>query len=159
MASEQVKIMNFRVVIAILVMSLWTVMAQGSSELLQFDNLQQEKRFHALIDELRCMVCQNQNLADSNAALASDLRDRTYRMIRDGNTDDEIIDYMVARYGDFVLYRPPVKTSTYVLWFGPAVIFLLAIVSVLFTSKRMRARTVSRLSSAEQRKVRDLLDK
>lgn len=87
---------------------------------------EQERRFQALAHELRCLVCQNQNIAESNAELASDLRIQTRTMLRDGATDTEIRDYMTARYGDFVLYRPPVKPSTYVLWFGPGLILFIA---------------------------------
>lgn len=78
-----------------------------------------EKRLNALSAELRCLVCQNQSLADSHADLAQDLRDEVYRMLNDGKTDDEIVGFLVERYGDFVLYRPPVAGITYLLWFGP----------------------------------------
>lgn len=96
-------------------------------EVLKFDNVEQEQRYHALIKELRCLVCQNQNLAESNADLAKDLRDKTYQMVVAGSSDSEIIDYMVDRYGDFVLYRPPIKVSTIVLWAGPFIILLIGL--------------------------------
>ena len=78
-----------------------------------------EKRLLGLSEELRCLVCQNQNIADSNAELAQDLRREIRGMIKDGKSDKEIIDFMVVRYGDFVLYRPPVKATTLLLWAGP----------------------------------------
>ncbi|MBA4178123.1 MAG: cytochrome c-type biogenesis protein CcmH [Leptothrix sp. (in: Bacteria)] len=78
-----------------------------------------EKRMLAVAAELRCLVCQNQTIADSNADLAVDLRNQVREMLRKGQSEKEIVDYMTARYGDFVLYRPPVKTTTALLWFGP----------------------------------------
>ena len=80
---------------------------------------QLEKRVMAVAVELRCLVCQNQTIADSNAGLAVDLRNQTREMLRAGKSEREILDYMTARYGDFVLYRPPVKSTTALLWFGP----------------------------------------
>ncbi len=84
-----------------------------------------KERFKSLTSELRCLVCQNQTIADSNAALAVDLRNEVQRLLHAGATDAAIIDYMVARYGDFVLYRPPVKSTTLLLWAAPA-LFLIA---------------------------------
>ncbi len=88
----------------------------------QFDDPAQETRYHALIDKLRCLVCQNQNLADSNADLARDLRDKTFEMITAGRSDEEITDFMVARYGEFVLYEPPLNMHTVLLWLAPALL-------------------------------------
>ncbi len=132
--------------------------AEAAEEVLQFDGPQQEQRYLDLIDELRCMVCQNQNLADSNAALAEDLRGRTYEMVRTGKSNDEILDYMVARYGEFILYRPPLRTSTFLLWFGPLAFLLLAVITVLVYWRRTRNRSAVSLSSVERQKVRQLLD-
>ena len=83
-----------------------------------------EKRLQELSKELRCLVCQNETIADSNAELAVDLRREIRGLIRDGRSDNEILDFMVTRYGDFVLYRPPVKASTLLLWGGPLVLLL-----------------------------------
>ncbi len=127
-------------------------------EVLDFDSAAEEQRYTALIDELRCMVCQNQNLADSNAALARDLRERTYKMIRGGNSDQEIVDYMVERYGDFVMYRPPLKSTTYLLWFGPLIFLSLAIVTFFVYARRSRNREVPVLSYAERQKAQQMLD-
>jgi len=98
-----------------------------------------EKRMQAIAIELRCLVCQNQTIADSNADLAVDLRNQVREMLRQGKTDREIIDYMTARYGDFVLYRPPIKSSTALLWFGPALL-LVGGVAVLLVVLRRRSR-------------------
>jgi cytochrome c-type biogenesis protein CcmH len=81
-----------------------------------------EARMVRITSELRCLVCQNQTIADSNAALAVDLRQETREMLRKGKSDAEIVDYMTARYGDFVLYRPPLRATTVLLWFGPALL-------------------------------------
>ena len=98
-----------------------------------------EKRLQGLSEELRCLVCQNQNIADSNAELAQDLRREIRGMIKSGKSDKEIIDFMVARYGDFVLYRPPVKGITLLLWGGPIALMLLGLL-VLRSYLKKRAR-------------------
>ncbi|MDP1900321.1 MAG: cytochrome c-type biogenesis protein CcmH [Rubrivivax sp.] len=98
-----------------------------------------EARVLAIAVELRCLVCQNQTIADSNAELAVDLRNQVREMLRRGDSDRQIIDYMTARYGDFVLYRPPVKPTTMVLWFGPALL-LAGGVGILILVLRRRSR-------------------
>lgn len=94
----------------------------------QFDSPEVQDRYQQLIDELRCLVCQNQNLADSNAPLAQDLRREIQAMLEEGQSDEQIREFMVARYGDFVLYRPPLKPITIALWFGPALALLGALI-------------------------------
>jgi len=90
----------------------------------QFTGTAEEKRFHALVSELRCVMCQNQSLADSNAQIARDLRNEVLQLMRQGKSDAEIKDFLVARYGEFVLYRPQVESKTWLLWFGPALVLL-----------------------------------
>jgi cytochrome c-type biogenesis protein CcmH len=104
-----------------------SVLAQRSpvQEPMVFENQQQEDRFKQLTQELRCLVCQNQNLADSDAQLAHDLRAEVHEMLLAGNSNDEIKQFMVERYGDFVLYRPPVQKNTYLLWLAPLVLLLI----------------------------------
>ena len=102
-----------------------------------FTSPEHEERYHALIDELRCLVCQNQTIADSNADLASDLRREVYRMVEDGRGAEEIAGFMVARYGDFVLYRPPLRSGTVLLWAGP---FLLVVVGLAVLALHLRRR-------------------
>ena len=104
-----------------------SVLAQNSpvQEPMIFENQQQEDRFKVLTQELRCLVCQNQNLADSDAQLAHDLRAEVHEMLTAGKTDDEIKQFMVERYGDFVLYRPPVQENTYLLWLAPLVLLFI----------------------------------
>jgi cytochrome c-type biogenesis protein CcmH len=96
-----------------------------------------EKRVMALSSELRCLVCQNQTIADSNAELAIDLKNQVREKLGQGMSDKDIIDYMVERYGDFVLYRPPVKSITWLLWFGP---FLLLVAGIFFLGLKLSRR-------------------
>ena len=98
-----------------------------------------EARMLAITEELRCLVCQNQTIADSHSGLAEDLRQQVREQLRKGASDDDVRKYMVERYGDFVLYRPPVKSSTLLLWVGPALL-LLGAVAGLFWTLRRRAR-------------------
>jgi len=98
-----------------------------------------EARMLRIASELRCLVCQNQTIADSDASLAVDLRRETRELLKQGKTEGEVIDYMTARYGDFVLYRPPLKATTALLWFGPAVL-LLGGTAVLVVVLRRRGR-------------------
>ena len=98
-----------------------------------------EARMVRIASELRCLVCQNQTIADSNAALAVDLRREARALLKQGKSDDEVVAYMTARYGDFVLYRPPLKATTMLLWFGPAVM-LLGGAAVLIVVLRRRGR-------------------
>ncbi len=94
-------------------------------EPLVFANQQQQERFNKLTEELRCLVCQNQNLADSDAPLAHDLRREVHEMVLAGRTNKQIKEFLVTRYGDFVLYRPPVQKNTYLLWLAPLVLLLI----------------------------------
>lgn len=107
---------------------------------LQFTSTAEEKRFHALVSELRCVMCQNQSLADSNAQIARDLRREVLELMRQGKTDAQVRDFLVARYGEFVLYRPQVESKTWLLWFGPALVLLAGGVIVAGIVRR-RARS------------------
>lgn len=89
---------------------------------------QKEAQFEHLLKNLRCLVCQNQDLADSNADLAKDLRLQVYNLVKEGKSDTEITDYLTTRYGDFVLFKPPVKALTFLLWFGPFLFLILGVV-------------------------------
>jgi cytochrome c-type biogenesis protein CcmH len=116
-----------------------------------------EERLMNLSRELRCLVCQNETLADSRADLAVDLRNEIREQMKAGKTDQEIIAFLTARYGDFVLYRPPVKAATYFLWFGPFVL-LLAGLFVLFRYLRQRRQLITEQPlSADQRRDAEAL--
>lgn len=116
----------------------------------------QQRRYQDLINQLRCLVCQNQSIAESNADLANDLREQVRLQIEAGRRDEEIIDYMTARYGDYVLYRPPLKWKTSALWFGPFVILLAAIVVALRTVRRAPPAPANPAPEAER--LRALLE-
>lgn len=118
-----------------------------------------EKRMVALAENLRCLVCQNESLASSHAELAEDLRREVREQIRAGKTDKEITDYLVERYGDFVLYEPPMKSYTVLLWFGPFAL-LLGGAGMLFYQLRKRRQTVpeAKLTAEAQKRANALLN-
>jgi cytochrome c-type biogenesis protein CcmH len=118
-----------------------------------------EKLVNDISAELRCLVCQNQTIADSHAALAVDLKNQVRQMVASGKTQTEIVDYMVQRYGDFVRYRPPVKPTTYLLWAGPFIL-LIAGVALLISNLRKRRQVVADapLSTDESDRLQSLLD-
>jgi cytochrome c-type biogenesis protein CcmH len=119
-------------------------------------NTELDKRVAALAHELRCLVCQNQTLADSNAPLAVDLRNQIREQLEAGKSERDVIDFMVARYGDFVLYRPPFKASTAALWLGP--FLLLALGAWLFLGIVRRKREEPLLSQADRERAAKLLE-
>lgn len=117
-----------------------------------------EKRVMALAEDLRCLVCQNETLAGSHAPLAVDLRQQIREQMKAGKSDQEIVAFMTERYGDFVLFRPPVKITTYLLWFGPFLLLAGGIVVQLLYLKRRRERLRERpLSESERKRVEALL--
>ena len=118
-----------------------------------------EKRLVAISTELRCLVCQNESLAGSQAELAVDLRREIRGMIQEGKSDNEIMDFMVNRYGDFVRYRPPLKGTTLLLWFGPVLLFVGGLGGLFFfLRRRSRAIQDTPLSAKEQREAERLLE-
>ena len=118
-----------------------------------FDSPEDEARYQQLIEEIRCLVCQNQNIADSNAPLARDLRTQVVEMISQGKSDAEIKTFMTDRYGDFVLYAPPVKSSTWVLWFGPAAILVGGMMFLVVTLRRRMAQAPELLADPDQEEL------
>lgn len=119
-----------------------------------------EKKVNQISSELRCLVCQNQTIADSHAELAIDLKNQVREMVKTGQTQDQIVDYMVQRYGDFVRYRPAFKTTTMLLWAGPF-LFLLVGLTMLVINLRKRTTTVKddeNLSSEESNRLKELLE-
>lgn len=126
----------------------------------EFTDKQSRERYSQLTQELRCPKCQNQNLADSNSPISSDMRREVYRMISAGESDAHIRDFMVERYGEFVLYRPQVNPQTWALWFGPFVLLLIgALVIVLLVRRSRQERGANALSASEQARLQALLDK
>ncbi|RLU01951.1 MAG: cytochrome c-type biogenesis protein CcmH [Ketobacter sp.] len=133
--------------------------AYATIDAYEFDDYEKEQRFRVLIGELRCPKCQNQNISDSNAGLAKDIKDRAYRLINEGKSNQEITSYMVERYGDFITYRPPMKPSTWFLWFGPFVLTSLAIVILLIRKLKAKPPEPVSVDAAKHKKVEDLLKK
>jgi cytochrome c-type biogenesis protein CcmH len=123
-----------------------------------FDDPDQAEDFRAIIEEMRCLVCQNESLAGSNAELAVDLRNEIYEMMSGGQSKEDIINFMVARYGDFVLYSPPLKPSTYPIWFGPLIVFLIGAVVLFRILKRKSVSTETELSVEEEQRLNRLLN-
>ena len=125
-----------------------------------FSSPEHEKLYRALVDELRCLVCQNQNIAESNADLASDLRREVFRMVEAGQSADEISGFMVARYGDFVLYRPPLKGGTILLWVGPFVLAAIGLTALAVHLRRRRraAAAAAPLDAGERERVRRIVE-
>jgi len=123
-----------------------------------FDDPAKEEDFRSLIGEMRCLVCQNESLAASNADLAVDLRNEIYGMMKGGQSKDDIVDFMVQRYGDFVLYSPPVKPTTYPIWFGPLLLFLLGAFLLMRALKKKKQSRETSLSEEEQKRLDSLLN-
>jgi cytochrome c-type biogenesis protein CcmH len=140
----------------LVIFGLWVAPLQAAIEAYQFDSPEMEADYNQLIDELRCLVCQNQNLSGSDADLARDLRRETYQMLQQGKSQQEVVDFMVARYGDFVLYRPQFQSNTYLLWLGP---FLLLVLVLYLVVRRLRAADKPvEVDAATMAKAKQLLE-
>ncbi|MBL7249240.1 cytochrome c-type biogenesis protein [Alloalcanivorax sp. C16-2] len=124
----------------VLLTLLLTAPLRAAIDIYQFDDTAQQDRFHRLTEELRCPKCQNQSIADSDAEIARDMRERVARMIRDGRSNEEIVEFFVARYGDFVSYRPPVNERTAILWVGPVSLLILGGLGILLLARRASRR-------------------
>ena len=131
--------LSYLLVLAVLLFYTFDVIAKEAVPMAKDPEM--EKRVNAIASELRCLVCQNQTIADSHAELAVDLKNQVRQMVSDGKTQDDIVAYMVQRYGDFVRYRPPMEASTFLLWVGPFLLMVLGII-ILFTSLRKRREVV-----------------
>lgn len=124
--------------IVLLVMILIPLRLFAAEDVYRFNSAIDQKRFATLTSQLRCLVCQNQTLAESNAPLAADLRQQVYVHLQRGQSDKEIADYLVARYGNFILYRPPFNPATWVLWLGPLLFLLTGVLYLLFYIRKRR---------------------
>ncbi|TXD98663.1 cytochrome c-type biogenesis protein CcmH [Psychrobacter frigidicola] len=141
-----------------------TTPSYAAIDVYDFDSKRQEAQYRGLIDEFRCPKCQNQNLAGSDAPIAQDLKQKTYDMVKDGRSDAEIRQYMQERYGDFISYSPPVRPSTWVLWFFPPLLLIVVLGGWLWRNRGNRTRTIkprstvdSSLSAGEQEALDKLL--
>jgi cytochrome c-type biogenesis protein CcmH len=142
---EHVNTMRLTLIISILLLSVSLPLpaagpVEGDKEPLVFNSVEQEERFKKLTVELRCLVCQNQNLADSDAPLAQDLRKEIHDMLIAGQDDETIKSFMVQRYGDFVLYKPPMQGNTLALWVMPALFLAIGAIAVFFAVRKRNLR-------------------
>lgn len=154
-------------VASLILACLLSVTSYAAIDVYDFDSVQQEAQYRGLIEELRCPKCQNQNLAGSDAPIAQDLKQKTYDMVKDGRSDGEIRAYMQERYGDFISYKPPVRPSTWILWFFPPLLLLVLIVGWFWQSKRRQVvargqngvtvNSTAALTSAEKAELDRLL--
>lgn len=138
-----------------------TGIAHAAIDTYEFANDTERERFRDLTTELRCPKCQNQDIADSNAPIAADLRKQIYTLMAAGKSNQQIIDYMVDRYGEFVRYKPEVSERTWLLWFGPAALLGLGVIvigAIVARRRRPAAATSTTLSAEEQARLDQLLD-
>ena len=157
-----------RAMAAVLLVIGLSMSAWANIDTYQFDNPRQEAQYRALIEEFRCPKCQNQNLAGSDAPIAQDLKQKTYDMVKDGRSDTEIRQYMNERYGDFISYKPPVRPSTWILWFFPPVLLVFVMLAWFIRNRNSSKRAAvianpiedgyAPLSAAEQQRLQDLLN-
>ena len=145
----------------ILIGLLFSFSAAAVIEVYSFESEEQEALFRTLTTELRCPKCQNNNLADSNASIAQDMRKKTYQMIENGKSEQQIVDYWIDRFGNFVLYKPPVTIATSVLWLGPGLFVIVGITIIVRNSRRKGQRqddqSEETLSAAEQDRLANIL--
>ncbi|MFD1804739.1 cytochrome c-type biogenesis protein CcmH [Mixta tenebrionis] len=146
-----------RKIILLLAAMLVSMSALATIETWQFDSAQQEQQYRELTASLRCPKCQNNSIGDSNAMIAADMRMKVYQLLKQGQSEEQITQYMIARYGDFVTYQPPVRASTLVLWAGP-LLFILAGGLVIFLRSRRLPAESERLDEAEQQRLDALLN-
>ncbi len=140
-----------KVLMALIVLWLSSFNAQAwTSDTYVFEDPVTETRYKALVKELRCPKCQNQNLADSNSPIAADLRREVYELLQQNKSDIEIVDFMVKRYGEFVLYRPKVSSLTYVLWFGPVILLVVGFLILMTILRKKPAKKQRQALSIEQ---------
>jgi len=145
-------------ILTLITLLLWAGLGGAGVEYREFKNPEQQEAYESLTSELRCLVCQNQTIADSNADLAADLRRQVYEMLEKGQSKDEVLKFMTERYGDFVLYNPPFKVKTLLLWLGPVLFFLIGALCVIVLIRRKQASPKPSLSDEQRQKIRRLLD-
>jgi len=149
---------SLKIIVLLILTLLFMSQANARFETHDFATPKMESDYNVLVQELRCLVCQNQNLADSNAELAQDMRLLVYKKLSEGLSREEIVDFMVVRYGDFVMYRPPVKKSTFLLWFGPLIFFAVAALVVFSYMRKQKKEVDVAIDDQQQKKAHSLLD-
>jgi cytochrome c-type biogenesis protein CcmH len=143
----------------LIVALLWMNQSYAAFNLKQFDNPEHAARYEDLIYQIRCLVCQNQTIADSDADLAKDLRNEIHKMILSGQSDQQIIDFMVERYGEFVLYKPRMQLKTWLLWGGPALLLITGIIILIFNHSSRNKQVDMEIDQHVLKKAQNLLDK
>ncbi|WP_193074833.1 cytochrome c-type biogenesis protein [Pseudomonas sp. FME51] len=149
--------------LGVLLVSMLAPLALAAVDTFEFDTEAQRQQFYQVSSELRCPKCQNQNIADSDAPIATDLRREVHRMVVEGKDDREILDFMVSRYGDFVRYKPALTPATVVLWFAPGALLLGGFVFLIVLLRRrqraLRESATQHLSQDEQLRLQSLLER
>jgi len=143
--------------ILLFIYSLLSNFAYANDEPVIFENKNLEERYYFLIEEIRCLVCQNQSLADSNAPLAQDLRNEIFKMIQANKSNIEIMEFLVERYGDFVLYDPPLTKKTWLIWFMPVLFLLSGALLIYSLQKRSATQSIIELSHSDREKLRNIV--
>lgn len=141
----------------LLIACCFVAVAHAAIDPYDFDNESQRERYRHFIEEMRCPKCQNQNLAGSDAPIAQDLRRELHRLLMEGRSDGEIVDFMVARYGAYILYDPPFDSKTALLWLAPVGFFIVGAIALAMIVRRRRAAPPADLSAAERARLDELL--
>ena len=136
---------------------LFSISLWAAIDTYKFDSVAQEEQYRDLTASLRCPKCQNNSIGDSNAMIAADMRLKVYELMKQGQSRQQIIDYMVARYGNFVTYEPPVTPSTLILWVGPAQFVVLGGLMIILRSRQRNSRSESELDESEQQRLDAIL--
>ncbi|PID41973.1 MAG: cytochrome c-type biogenesis protein CcmH [Proteobacteria bacterium] len=157
-ASASVGIVLFGIAL-IGVLLVWSSTTLAIVETREFDNDEQRSRYLELVETLRCPKCQNQNIADSNAPISADMRKAVHKLVLQGRQSDEVVEYMVNRFGEFVVYKPRLDPSTYLLWFGPFLIGIVGFIFVVMMARKSRNRSTETpvLSSSDKSTLNNLL--
>ncbi|USD66006.1 cytochrome c-type biogenesis protein [Vibrio sp. SCSIO 43136] len=132
--------------------------ASSAIDVHEFDSVEQEQLFKELSSTLRCPKCQNNSIGDSNAPLAQDLRQKVYEMLKQGKSEDQIVDYMIARYGNFVTYNPPITAATSILWLGPIAVVLLGFGFIVLRSRKKPTAAQQQWDEDKEARLKALLD-
>ncbi len=153
------QLIGFRCQLALALLLLWSAHSHAVIDVYKFEDDVTRQRYLSFIEEMRCPKCQNQNLAGSDSPIAADLRRELHRLLEEGKSDKEIVDFMVDRYGEYVLYRPRVKTNTALLWGLPAGLLLIGgvLVGLTLRQRQQKLGQSSELSAAEQARLDELL--
>jgi cytochrome c-type biogenesis protein CcmH len=151
------KIFSFALILLMALLTLPMTASYAAIDVYQFDSAEQESQFKELSSTLRCPKCQNNTIADSNSPLAQDLRTKVYEMVKEGKSSDEIVEYMVARYGQFINYNPQLSASTAILWFAPLIVILFGAGFILARARRTPLRATTALDFEQQARIAQLL--